>query len=170
MENLAAHIVMVQEHKLLDDEAIAEAQQWCLKHNWVGLFGKAAKGPKGKPAGGTAVLVKQGFDLGLLSPAMVAHDRLTAARVEVPGWGIVLCGSAYFQVGTGLGATNLELLAAMGGALDQHRGIAILGGDFNMGPSALRASGFPLRAGLTLVVPAQPTCITKSSRSVIDFS
>ena len=170
MENLAAHIVMVQEHKLLDDEAIAEAQQWCLKHNWVGLFGKAAKGPKGKPAGGTAVLVKQGFDLGLLSPAMVAHDRLTAARVEVPGWGIVLCGSAYFQVGTGLGATNLELLAAMGGALDQHRGIAIFGGDFNMGPSTLRASGFPLRAGLTLVVPAQPTCITKSSRSVIDFS
>ena len=61
LENLVAHIVMVQEHKLLDDEAIAEAQQWCLKHNWVCLFGQAAKGPKGKPAGGTAVFGQAGL-------------------------------------------------------------------------------------------------------------
>ena len=42
-------------------------------------------------------------------------------------------------------------------------------GDFNSGPRALIDSGFTLRAGAVTASPREPTCMTKRSRSVIDF-
>eukprot|EP00972_Heterocapsa_arctica_P083475 12299765-Heterocapsa_arctica.AAC.1 len=89
--------------------------------------------------------------------------------VDHPGLGPPLKGSLYLRAGTGLDAYSLGILADIGLALAKEALPAIIGGDFNAGPSALRGTGFPNQAGCVLVGPKLATCITKKSSSIVDY-
>ena len=169
LDNCRASVVLVQEHKLHSSTEVAEAQAWCLANGWMGIFGLSDLGPKGKPAGGTGVLLRQNQDMGFELPALELTSRLTAVVVNIPGWQHVLVCSIYMQVGSGLGSTNFGVLGQLGGALERHKGPLVCAGDFNMGPSVLEACGFIQRAGLMLANPKAPTCVTKSSRTILDY-
>ena len=77
--------------------------------------------------------------------------------------------SLYLQVGIGLAPANLAMLADVGEAAAREGVPIIVGGDFNFGPATLRAAAFHTRAHATIVAPKAPTCLTKSSATVIDY-
>ena len=47
------HVWAVQEHKLVDEHACAQAQDDLAQYGWKGFFTPAGKGPKGHPSGGS---------------------------------------------------------------------------------------------------------------------
>eukprot|EP00972_Heterocapsa_arctica_P047927 7070280-Heterocapsa_arctica.AAC.1 len=60
--------------------------------------------------------------------------------IDHPGLGPTLVGSVYLRAGTGLDTFNLGILADIGLAVGKEARPAIIGGDFNAGPSALRGT------------------------------
>jgi exonuclease III len=167
-----AHIVCIQEHKLVSLNDIEEASQWGLANHWKSLWTPAEFTENGGKSGGTAIFVNRAF--GLDKP--VGYDenlvpaRLTGGIVEAPGHRPFLLMSVYLQVGVGLGTFNLNILQKCGQVVAEQGLQCIIAGDFNSGPAAVAASGFPLRAGLQIVAPRKvPTCVTSRSASIIDF-
>ena len=59
----SAHVVLVQELSLLDDESTAEASTWCIEHGWKCLMSASVPGPNGGPSAGVGIFVRQEFGL-----------------------------------------------------------------------------------------------------------
>ena len=166
-----AHIILLQEHRIIAEEDIEEASHWCKRNSYVSLWAPAVLGPAGRPSGGVAILVNE--QCGLFVPPASDHvlipGRAAAGMVELPGLSPFMVVAVYFQVGLGLAGTNLDILQGIGECSERWGVPFLAGGDFNSGPRALMDSGFTLRAGAVTASPREPTCITKRSRSVIDF-
>ena len=100
---------------------------------------------------------------------MPVADRLIAASVEAPQYGRSVVCSAYLWVNQGLSPANLGLLESVGRIVSHYRLPFILAADHNIGPPSLAKCDFMARLHAKAAYPSRATCITKTSRSTIDF-
>ena len=111
-----AHIILLQEHRIIADEDIEEASHWRKKNSYISLWAPAVHGPAGRPSGGVAILVNE--QCGLFVPLAAGHiltpGRAAAGMVGLPGLSPFMAVAVYFQVGLGLAGTNLDILQGIG--------------------------------------------------------
>ena len=171
VEDTTVRVWLVQEHHLSKQEEVDEASAWLRKRGMKSMWSKATAGVGKGTIGGVAIFADEA--LGLAPPsngeAELEPGRLLCGMVECSGFRPMLCMSAYFVVGQGLGYQNMELLQKIGACACSEPAYFVVGGDFNAGPSQLEHSGFLERAGATVFKSRAATCFTKSSSSEIDF-
>ena len=164
-------VVMAQEHHLTQEQ-LAQATQWALRHGWQPTWGAATVCPEtGGTSGGVAVFVREGIGTRHGHHVLEPTSRMCAAIVNVPGGSETLMVSTYLQCTVGLSDGNIDALHSIGVTLTTWSKSFIVGGDFNMEPTALEASGITGRANATLVVPNAPrgTCTIAEQGSLIDY-
>ena len=60
------HVWAIQEHKLADEHACAQAQDTIGQFGWKGYFTPAGKGPKGHPSGGVGWIWQEWLNVGAI--------------------------------------------------------------------------------------------------------
>ena len=167
------HIILLQEHKVLHDEAVAEAQSWAFLVGYTSVWTKAQQGPGGRAVGGTAIFATE--QLGLIKPKLgkgvEQHARATIAIAQIPDYGRIVLSSIYGHCNMGAKGDNLKLITSIPQIAESLKLPFLMGGDFNIEPSKLASNGFTSRANTTMVVPTRSTCITHSWKggSTIDY-
>ncbi len=173
LRRTAAVVVCVQETRLLEPEAIAQATADLRADGWTAVFTPAWIGEGGGRCGGAAVLARHPFGMRPLAGADgIAPGRVAGAIVAAPGGWELAVFSTYLLDGEGLGTSNLATLAALGKALDGVDLQFVVGADWNVSPSTLQGSGFPERALGSIVHPSTRigTCRGQKGRaSTIDY-
>ena len=163
-------VVMAQEVRLIDQHDIDTAVEWCDVRGWKAVISKGRLSDKGTPMGGCAVVVADGLNIGVTPIAgWEQSDRLVAVGLEIPGVRDLAVASTYFQVGSGLGQVNVEILGHIAQLQIVSGRPTIVGGDFNNSPGVIEGSDFLRRAGMKVVAPATSTCITRRSQTKIDY-
>ncbi len=122
-DTVGGHTVLcLQETKLGSADSIRDAVEYCKTRGWLAIFGEAVQRESGMYSGGVAILIQDGLNIGIAAVGDVAadlHHRLTAVRLDVPGFGCMVAASTYFEAVSGLSEVNRKLLADI--ALLQHR-------------------------------------------------
>ena len=83
LESTRAHIILLQEHRLVSKEKIDEAKVWLANRGMTGLFTPGFRTPKGGYSSGTAVIAVNWLGLRLLpgsSTQVVVEGRATGGR------------------------------------------------------------------------------------------
>ncbi len=79
-------IMLIQEHKILEQSDLDEAVQYCARRGWQAVFGAARRMESGLASGGVAILVRDGMDVGVtrvdFDYGELAH-RLLALRIHL---------------------------------------------------------------------------------------
>ena len=167
------HVLMIQEHKLCQDQDIDEASNFGDSLGFTSLWTAASRGPGGKPAGGTAILAVR--QLGLIKPqlpkGLKIHSRLTMGIIEPPTFGKIAVFSAYGQVKLGAKGENLVMATAIPMLAKTMELPFLAGGDFNMQPAQLDKTEMPKKSFTKLMLPSRSTCITRSwtAGTTIDY-
>ena len=164
------HVVLLQEHHLLEGEPIARAEDWLKGQGWQGLFEPAMPGKGTGSTGGVAVLARSG--MGLRNPVedmKCNGSRAKAAMVDLPGKRSVLCISLYLHDGRGLDAFNLGLLRGVGQFARGSGWPYIIGGDYQMQPEVLLDAAYPQQTEGILIAPDKPTCRTSAGYRCLDY-
>ncbi len=169
-----AHIVLAQETRITK-AAMATASSWSLRNGWKMIAAPANKGKKGGASGGVAVLVRS--YLGAQFPAKGSHileaGRAVAAVVDIDGCRPILAISAYLRDGVGLNEANRQTMGKIGACIASHgdKWQFIIGGDFNVEPRVMEASGFAREVGASITAPPgrRGTCRTSSAARVYDY-
>ena len=166
-------VLLIQEHKLTNDEAIGDARSFGSLLGYTSIWTKAGFGPGGKPSGGTAILAIA--QLGLVKPKLPqgtqVHSRATMGIIQPPTFGRLMLFSAYGISKLGTKGENLELATSIP-MVAAILGLPFLaGGDFNMNPPNLKKTGMPKKSSTVIVAPDRSTCVTKSwsAGTTIDF-
>ena len=166
-----ANLVMMQEHKLANDDEIDEAGRTCDGLGWSSVWRKAKHGKREKDrSGGVAIFAKRG--IGLTDDAILTehHYRLVAAKVEAPGTPVFDAVATYFKVGKGLTGINGELAADIAHHAKRRARPGMVGGDYNMTPEAVAEGVAKLTDGRVLIPPnGQATCTAGTKHSQIDM-
>ena len=167
------HVVLVQEHKLATKEAIDDASTSGHLLGYTSIWTMAGKGPKGGPAGGTAILAIT--QLGLTKPRLPhgaqPHPRSTMGVIQPPRYGRMAVFSAYGVSKLGAKGENLEVIASFPTLADSIGLPFLAGGDFNMAPAALRRTGYGKRGQVAIMQTERHTCVTNSwaTATTIDY-
>ena len=168
-----AIIVLGQEIKVRGDDDLAEASQWAAANGWHAIISSAALGPNGGLSAGVAIFARP--IVGLRYPASgrweIRRSRAVMGMVSLPGWPPLLVVCSYLHSGEGLSKANAELIADVGRALQADGSPFIWGGDFNMAPAALAASGVHSRTSSAILAATSGavTCRTAFKSSNIDY-
>ena len=168
-------VYVVQEHKVGDAQVIAEEVDWLRSLGYWSYWEPARVTGVHASAVSGGVCVLASVDMGLRQIADVsprsADDagRLLHAVVDHDVLGSFAIVAVYLRVGVGLNEDNFATLGAAAAMLEQTGLEGMIVGDFNLGPQSLQISGVPRKAGLTVLAPTKPTCITSKSKSVIDY-
>ena len=104
-----AHVVCLQEHKLVDSK-IDAANEQVQAAGWKAVWSPAILTAKGAPSCGVAICVKDGIGVFKTALDTAQPHRMIASTVEFPGLPAILLISAYFRTGSGMVGRNLELL------------------------------------------------------------
>ncbi len=169
-----AHIALAQETKV-SAAAMATASTWSLKNGWKMIGAPATTGKNGGTSGGVAVFVRS--YLGAHFPTngnhVIEEGRAVAAVVDIDGCRPILAVSAYLRDGVGLNDANMKTIGKIGACVSAHgnKWQTIIGGDFNVEPNVLNASGFAQQMEATIVAPAsrRGTCRTSTTAKVYDY-
>jgi len=166
-----AQAYLIQEHRLSLQEDIEEASSWLGARGLHALWTAAMQGKKGGAGGGTAIIADRLIGLHTPPGHAQAQDSLfTAGIATFPGIKPIMLASLYLKVGMGTATLNIQALAEIIILAEGWRLPFFAGGDFNSGPAAVIATQLPFRAGAVVSSPLQATCITRTSRSIIDFA
>ena len=164
---------MIQEHKLCLDKDIDEASTFGASLGYTSVWTPAAKGPGGKPAGGTAILAihQLGLNKPQLPKGLKIHPRLTMGVIEPPTVGKLALFSAYGKTQLGAKGENLEMATAIPMLARIIELPYLAGGDFNMTPLQLDKTDMLKKSLSKMLMPSRSTCITKSwnAGTTIDF-
>ncbi len=171
-----ADVLFIQEHKRRHAEDVAEASGVALRHGWKSLWAPAVgSGTEADEAsGGTAIFVRKHLGL-LLAPgdldASVVDGHLTAGLLEAGSTGGIVAYTPYLVQGDELGARNWATLTAWASHIAGHGRQWIAGGDWNVEPETLRASGWLRKVGGVLVVPPVTSTVRMGDREgrLIDY-
>ncbi len=169
-----AQVVLAQETWITQD-AVPAASAWARKKGWQSTWAAALPGPNGGASGGVAIFAREG--IGLHLPPGGSHiwspGRAVAAVVQAPGHRPVIYVSTYLCHGKGPSGDNLEILAAVGRRLKMApEGYGfVMGGDFNMEPPEIAATGIQEELSATILAPdtARGTFRGPRSASLLDF-
>jgi hypothetical protein len=157
----AADATLIQETKRIiypDDPTLLKRQGRSI--GWSISASSALTNESGYPSGGCAVTARRGFGLTpheTLVPDDFAH-RLHFAWIGAVIPGGVHLGSIWLKDGQGISPLNLSILEQATIAIGRLRGPWILGGDWNIEPSELLATGWLKTVGGLIVASAAPTC------------
>ncbi len=168
-----AHIVLAQETKVMIGKQ-AEASSWALRNGWKMVAAPAIAGKRGGASGGTAIFARS--ELGVRFPVHGGHvleeGRAVAAIVEPPACRPVLVVSVYLRDGVGMNDANTDTLNKVGACVQTHSGWQrIIGGDFNVTPQTLAATGHVQEMNARVVAPdtRRGTCRTRWGTRVYDY-
>ncbi len=170
-----AHILIAQETWVLPAQ-LSSASDWAVRHGWESVWAPASLGPGGGARGGVAVFARVGMGLRLPSAGfhILEEARAVACFVEPPGHRDIFVASAYMKDGCGTQDENDAIMAKIGRAAEaQGPGcISLIGGDFQCGPAAVDASGYPdmVRGRVIAARPSRGTYRTRAVASELDFS
>ena len=168
-----AHLVLAQELRVLP-AGLTELQTKLARLGWKSVVQPAVVAVSAA-SGGVGIFARAAFGLrppeaGQVVSTTFTH-RAVAAVIDIPGDASICCYSCYFTVGEGMGYDNSTLAHDLGRHMDVVQLPVLAGGDMNMSPCDMLASGFPETAGLRLVAPPPgvATCVTCSASNVLDF-
>ncbi len=163
-----ADIVLLQEHHL-PSSRVAEASAWALRRGWHSMFLPAAQGTGDGWRGGVAILARPhiGLSMPLVGPAEVVPARVIAASIEPPGFRRCTVVSAYLEDGGGMGTANLGHLQTIGRCVGMQGDHVpcIMGGDWQVAPEMMAATGFATQAGMTMVASGHARGTYRAARS-----
>ena len=155
-----AHVLLVQEHKLLAGDQVSRASQWCFSQGWKSVWAPCTLGEGGGPSSGVAILVRAW--MGLIEPLchgpIIWPHRAVAAVVQPPWGQSLFVSSLYLKDSVGMDDHNLEVLGALGAELSVLGLPFIVGGDFNNEPDVLRSTEFVSNLKAQLESTSGPTC------------
>ena len=175
----SAHVVLGQELHL-SPAHIDEFVAWATRHGWRVLAEPAI--PKsenvdpdaavgGYGTGGVCVAARDMFGLRPPEdlPKQVAPGRAIEAIVDLPGYPPCHFVSVYAECAVGV-AGNAALLEAVGERCQRRSDqLLIAGGDWNVEPGDISASGFPRQARVAVVCTGEVTCRSALASSEYDF-
>jgi endonuclease/exonuclease/phosphatase family metal-dependent hydrolase len=139
----SATVLCLQEHQLVSDEAIGDAEDWLKTRGYHAVFHPAVRLPSGKTSGGVAIAVRDQEDVGVTDLQLQYGDykhRVLAMRLDAAGAVPMVMVSLYLQTAVGLNSTNREILAMIAGWQAQLQLPILVAGDMNMPPKTLQSS------------------------------
>ncbi len=138
-------VVCAQEHKLMIEGDIANERSRVIARGWKSAWSPAT--PSGTAAneasGGVAIFVKS--HIGIEVPPggeVVVPGQVAATMIETAGLGWVVVYSVYGRCGEELGHRNWDMCQALTNHALGHGLPWCAGGDWNLEPDTLRASGW----------------------------
>ncbi len=167
---------LVQEHRRRHVEDVAAASDAALKEGWKSLWSPAiGSGTEAdEAAGGTAVYVRS--HIGLLhapgdTTASVVDGHVAAGLIEAGGTDGLVAYSLYLEQGGDLSERNWAILTRLAAHIAGHGRQWVIGGDWNLEPHTLQASGWLRKVGGTLVAPPVSSTVRKGRQQgrLIDF-
>ena len=162
-----AHVVLVQEHKLKEDD-IPAASESADYHGWSAVWQPATVGSRGGSSAGEAIFARRGIGLRKAAVDTLFPSRFVAGIIEAPGCPPMCVVSAYFRPDIGMTDLSVTLLAEVIAHCELSGVPGFVGADFNSDPSAVRATGALERIDGTLFV-ADGTCTAGSVATTIDY-
>ena len=176
-EECSADCVLLQELHVQGDAA-RRAEGWYSRSGWQVVINDAtitsSEGPRSREgtSGGTGLAVRRWQGLGLCHGMESAS--LCKARVSLGHWsaflpGGILIASVYLVTGEPTGQASLAILEQLGLKLAQWNRPFIVGGDFQMQPREMEATGWPQRLAAAVVSPLQEWPASCSSGRMLDF-
>ena len=163
MQHIQADVVCIQETKVHGKDAIAaaEAAAWCK--GWRACLAPAELTAAGRPTGGIAVACRA--TVGMItvttletSATTTFCNRLAASWLQGVVRGGLFILSIWLRDSEGLSPENLDILQHAVEVLASLRGPWVIGGDWNMNPQVLAASGWLALVDGVIHAPEQPTC------------
>ena len=174
LEETKAHVVLAQETWLTTGK-IAAGSAWARARGWQMLASAATRGKSGGASGGVAIFAR--MFIGLRLPPngnyVLEPGRAVTAVIDLKGWRPTAVVSAYLHDGGGLNQDNKGIMAKIAIAMDRWgpEGQYIIGGDFNVPPSAIEYAGILEKMKAVIVQPEtkRGTCRTKTSARTLDY-
>ena len=160
LERTAADACLLQELRLSARQS-EQAERTAARSQWSLSIEPAADTAAGSTSAGVGVAVRS--HLGLAMPRQPLEFENLKSRVQVRWMGAVCRGglhlvSVYLWTSEGLSQRNMDLLQCLAGVLSRLRGPWLVGGDFNLTPDMLRASGWLSLVNGTVHAPGVATC------------
>ena len=141
IERTSAHVLCIQEHRLVHDIGIENARRWCTSMGWHAVFEAAQRTTKGGASAGVAILVREW--IGLLGAPQPDHNVLARHRaivglINLPGSPYVITVvSIYLHDSEGLTSRNRKILTSVGSEIRILAHPYVIAGDFNTAPEVL---------------------------------
>ena len=160
-------VLAVQEHRLVHERQLAQAQAWLKARGWKSHMLKAEVGPGGRPSGGVGWLWQEWVPV-----CQVGRDSVGARAVAIglrsPRIGRISLWSLYGWSGhEDRTLALLDTLVARGSSAGLPWGIF---GDFNVPAGTVRGWCGSIEGGSKLrVLSPGPTCFAGAKGSAIDF-
>jgi hypothetical protein len=157
----AADVVLLQEVRMTGAAGIATIKRSGRSIGWSCAASPAEPSESGPASGGCAVAARRGIgvadELCAQVPAAIRH-RFHISTVGAILRGGLHLGAVYLKDGVGIDDANLDTLQHIAGVLRQVRGPWVLGGDWNVAPAALLATGWLELVGGVIITQDSPTC------------
>ncbi len=154
-------VFLMQETHLPPSRVKAE-EDWCKARRLRGTLSAATPSGEGGWRGGAGIAARDAYGMTLV-PGMKRSELVEGRVVLVHLGGLVRGGyglaTVYLWTSEGMSARNLAILDALGAAL---RGLGIpfvVGGDWNVGPEVLEATGWAERLRAKIVAPQDVTFV-----------
>ena len=170
LRTATAHVVLAQEVGTFAEQIEARSA-WARKHGWHSVWVQSKKCASGKPSAGVAIFARPEMALRCETAALaLPANRVVTAIISPPGWPDTRIGCAYLKSGAGPRG-NADILAALGMVATIDGLPTLIGGDWNLPPHVVAATGFPAKARGCLITPRKgaATCVTGVSSSQIDY-
>ena len=112
---LDAHVVCMQELKIVSDDSHRSASEWAASHGWDLIINRGKITDSDGASGGVGIAVRQGFDFGIvmlpLPNVIISDHRAIAIELTLPNKDSIIVYCTYFVDKVRLNEENLGLLA-----------------------------------------------------------
>ena len=161
-------VLLLQETKLVGEDRIKAARDWCWARGYAVHFGEAKVTEKGGTSAGIAILWQRHLEVAW-EPKAWAGGRLVEVAFRTAAFGTVVLYSVYGWTGVGWGQANQQLYGLLCKAVLQHGKPYLVGGDHNMEVHDFFWDIQKKLKQVVAVVPSKPTCWSSGTGSCIDF-
>jgi hypothetical protein len=156
-----ADVLLLQETKIFDTQKDQAAKIAARSAGWNPTLSLAHQTCAAKASGGMGIFTRRGMGIHQNTDKVVRdgmRHRIALSWVDGFQRGGLHCGSIWLHDSQGLSEANMSLLEEAAAALRSCKGRWILGGDWNMSPELLRASGWLDMGGGVIYATSLPTC------------
>ena len=163
LQHTLADVVCMQETKMRDGDAIAAVEAAMRNKGWRACLSPADLTTAGRPTGGVAIACRAMVGMTTVATqetcsAAPYRHRLTATWLQGVVRGGIFILSIWLRDSEGLSPENLDILQQVAEVLSSLRGPWVIGGDWNINPQVLAASGWLGIVDGVIHSPEEPTC------------
>ncbi len=158
---------LIQETHLPPARAKSE-EDWCKARRLKGTLSAATPSGEGGWQGGVGVVVRDAYGMAgfpSLGRTEIAAGRVILVHLSALVRGGYALATVYLWTAEGLSARNLSIMDELGAALSELSAPFVIGGDWNLAPEVLEASGWVRRLRARVVAPAGNTFIPTAAAS-----